>query len=120
MLDGVRHPRLAHRRLHGPEPSSRRPDLTEIGRPLFTESVFDGTGFGLGFSVVVDPVKNKNLCSKGEMAWGGAASTAFWVDRKEGITAQLHDPAAAVEHMARPGGAPQARLRRAGRLTDCG
>ena len=64
-------------------------DLTEIGRPLFTESVFDGTGFGLGFSVVVDPVKAKNLCSKGEMAWGGAASTAFWVDRKEGITAQL-------------------------------
>jgi len=64
-------------------------DLTEIGRPLFTESVFDGTGFGLGFSVVIDPVKNKNLCSKGEMAWGGAASTAFWVDRKEGITAQF-------------------------------
>ena len=64
-------------------------DLTEIGRPLFTESVFDGTGFGLGFSVVIDPVKAKNLCSKGEMAWGGAASTAFWVDRKEGITAQF-------------------------------
>jgi CubicO group peptidase (beta-lactamase class C family) len=64
-------------------------DLTEIGRPLFTESVFEGTGFGLGFSVVIDPVKAKNLCSKGEMAWGGAASTAFWVDRKEGITAQF-------------------------------
>ena len=64
-------------------------DLSEIGRPLFTESVFDGTGFGLGFSVVIDPVKAKNLCSKGEMAWGGAASTAFWVDRKEGITAQF-------------------------------
>ncbi len=62
-------------------------DLTEIGRPLFSESTYDGTGFGLGFSVVVDPVKAKTLCSKGEMAWGGAASTAFWVDRKEGITA---------------------------------
>ncbi len=62
-------------------------DLTEIGRPLFSESTYDGTGFGLGFSVVIDPVKAKTLCSKGEMAWGGAASTAFWVDRKEGITA---------------------------------
>lgn len=64
-------------------------DLSEIGRPLFSESTYDGTGFGLGFSVVIDPVKGKNLCSKGEMAWGGAASTAFWVDRKEGITAHF-------------------------------
>jgi CubicO group peptidase (beta-lactamase class C family) len=61
-------------------------DLEEVGRPLFSETTFAGTGFGLGFSVVIDPVKAKNLCSLGEMAWGGAASTAFWVDRKQGIT----------------------------------
>jgi CubicO group peptidase (beta-lactamase class C family) len=61
-------------------------DLEQVGRPLFSETTFSGTGFGLGFSVVIDPVKAKNLCSRGEMAWGGAASTAFWVDRKEGIT----------------------------------
>jgi CubicO group peptidase (beta-lactamase class C family) len=34
-----------------------------------------------------DPVANKVLCSAGELAWGGAASTAFWVDPAEGITA---------------------------------
>ena len=61
-------------------------DLEAYGRPLFAETTFDGIGFGLGFSVVDDPVKNKVLSSKGEYAWGGAASTAFWVDPVEQIT----------------------------------
>ena len=46
-------------------------------------------GFGLGFSVVLDPARTKTLCSEGELAWGGLASTAFWVDPKERITAQF-------------------------------
>ena len=62
-------------------------DLEAFGRPLFAETTFDGVGFGLGFSVVDDPVKNKILSTAGEFAWGGAASTAFWVDPAEGITA---------------------------------
>src|SRR4051812_23046952 len=62
-------------------------DLEAIGRPLFAETTFDGMGFGLGFSVLADPVKNKVLASPGEFAWGGAASTAFWVDPVEQITA---------------------------------
>ena len=62
-------------------------DLEAIGRPLFSETTFDGTGFGLGFSVLADPVKNKVLASPGEYAWGGAASTAFWIDPVEQITA---------------------------------
>jgi CubicO group peptidase (beta-lactamase class C family) len=62
-------------------------DLEMIGRPLFSETTFDGTGFGLGFSVLADPVKNKVLASPGEFAWGGAASTAFWVDPVEQLTA---------------------------------
>lgn len=62
-------------------------DLTAFGRPLFSETDFDGVGFGLGFSVVVDPAATKVLCSPGEFAWGGAASTAFWVDPVERITA---------------------------------
>ena len=62
-------------------------DLEEFGRPLFAETTYDGIGFGLGFSVVVDPAKNKVLCTKGEFGWGGAASTAFWVDPVERITA---------------------------------
>jgi CubicO group peptidase (beta-lactamase class C family) len=61
-------------------------DLEAVGRPLFAETTFDGVGFGLGFSVVLDPVANKVPGSVGEFAWGGAASTAFWVDPVEEIT----------------------------------
>jgi CubicO group peptidase (beta-lactamase class C family) len=58
-------------------------DLEEYGRPLFSETTFDGVGFGLGFSVVEDPVAGRFTSSRGEFAWGGAASTAFWVDPAE-------------------------------------
>jgi len=62
-------------------------DLEAIGRPLFAETTFDGVGFGLGFSVLRDPVKNKVLSDRGEFAWGGAASTTFFVSPAEQITA---------------------------------
>jgi CubicO group peptidase (beta-lactamase class C family) len=45
-----------------------------------------GVGFGLGFGVVIDPPANQSLASAGEFMWGGAASTAFWVDPVEEIT----------------------------------
>jgi CubicO group peptidase (beta-lactamase class C family) len=61
-------------------------DLETIGRPLFAETTFDGIGFGLGFSVVLDPAKNKVLSAADEYAWGGAASTAFFVDPTNRIT----------------------------------
>jgi CubicO group peptidase (beta-lactamase class C family) len=61
-------------------------DLEAFGRPLFAEPTFEGVGFGLGFSVVLDPIANKVPSSPGEFAWGGAASTAFWVDPVERIT----------------------------------
>jgi len=63
-----------------------RADLEAFGRPLFAETSFAGVGFGLGFSVVQDNIDNKVLSSIGEFAWGGAASTAFWVDPAEEIT----------------------------------
>jgi CubicO group peptidase (beta-lactamase class C family) len=62
-------------------------DLEAFGRPLFAETTFAGMGFGLGFSVVQDAAANKVLSSEGEYAWGGAASTAFWVDPVEEIVA---------------------------------
>ena len=40
-------------------------------------------GFGLGFSVMLDPAKAQILGTPGEYAWGGAASTAFWCDPAE-------------------------------------
>jgi CubicO group peptidase (beta-lactamase class C family) len=61
-------------------------DLEAFGRPLFSETTFDGVGFGLGFSVVEDPVAGRFPASRGEIAWGGAASTAFWVDPVERMT----------------------------------
>jgi CubicO group peptidase (beta-lactamase class C family) len=60
-------------------------DLESFGRPLFAESAFDGIGFGLGFSVVLDPAAGKVPSSAGELAWGGAASTAFYVDPAEDL-----------------------------------
>ncbi|MCU1504880.1 MAG: serine hydrolase, partial [Ilumatobacteraceae bacterium] len=61
-------------------------DLTSFGRPLFAETAFDGVGFGLGVSVTLDPVKAKVPGSVGDFAWGGAASTAFWVDPVQDLT----------------------------------
>lgn len=58
-------------------------DLASIGQKVFSEMPFEGIGFGLGFSVVLDPVKSSILSSPGEYAWGGAASTAFWIDPVE-------------------------------------
>ncbi len=55
----------------------------------FAETSFDGIGFGLGFATVEDPLPSKTLMSRGEYFWGGAASTAFWVDPVEEVTASL-------------------------------
>jgi CubicO group peptidase (beta-lactamase class C family) len=60
-------------------------DLEAFGRPLFAETTFEGVGFGLGFSVVQDPVAAHVTSSAGEFGWGGAASTAFWVDPVEDL-----------------------------------
>jgi CubicO group peptidase (beta-lactamase class C family) len=62
-------------------------DLEAFGQSTFAETSFDGVGFGLGFSIMMDPIANEVLSSPGEFAWGGAASTAFWVDPLEGIVA---------------------------------
>ena len=64
-------------------------DLHSFGRPLFAETPFLGVGFGLGFAVLLDPVPSRVPGSVGELAWGGAASTAFFVDRAEGLVVQF-------------------------------
>ena len=61
-------------------------DLAAMGQPVFSETRYDGVGFGLGFSVIVDPAETQVVCSPGEFAWGGAASTLFWVDPVEELT----------------------------------
>ena len=61
-------------------------DLTEMSRSLFSESNNAGVGFGLGFAMVIDPAKTLMPSSMGEFYWGGAYSTAFFVDPVEDIT----------------------------------
>lgn len=60
-------------------------DLAEFGHPIAGEPDV-GLGFGLGFSVVIDSAATKVTSSPGEYAWGGAASTVFWVDPAEELT----------------------------------
>ncbi|HET9691931.1 MAG TPA: serine hydrolase domain-containing protein [Acidimicrobiales bacterium] len=61
-------------------------DLETYGRPLFAETTYDGVGFGLGFSVDLDAAASKVQGTEGTYGWGGAASTAFWVDPVEDVS----------------------------------
>ena len=61
-------------------------DLTQLSQSMFSESQNAGVGFGLGFATVIDPAKTLMPASKGEFYWGGAYSTAFFVDPLEGVT----------------------------------
>lgn len=82
-LDGVRllSPRTLRLMTTNHLPGGRT--LNEMGQTTFSEVTMEGTGFGLGFSVLLDPAANRSLGSPGLSAWGGAASTAFWVDPAE-------------------------------------
>jgi CubicO group peptidase (beta-lactamase class C family) len=60
-------------------------ELIEMSRSLFTEAAYAGLGFGLGFATVLDRAKTMTPGSVGEYFWGGAASTAFWIDPKDQI-----------------------------------
>jgi CubicO group peptidase (beta-lactamase class C family) len=62
-------------------------DLATIAtESSFSETRYEGVGFGLGFHVNVDPVRTQVPGSAGEYGWGGMASTAFWVDPVEELT----------------------------------
>ena len=64
-------------------------DMASMGQARFSESNYEGIGFGLGFSVMLDPARAQILGSPGEYAWGGAASTAFWIDPAEDMAVIL-------------------------------
>jgi CubicO group peptidase (beta-lactamase class C family) len=61
-------------------------DLTQLAQAgMFTETAYAGVGFGLGFSVLLDTSRAQIVGTPGEYAWGGAASTAFWIDPGEDL-----------------------------------
>ena len=49
------------------------------------ETQREGQGFGLGFAVLLDPTVAQIIGTPGEFYWGGAASTAFFVNPKEDL-----------------------------------
>jgi CubicO group peptidase (beta-lactamase class C family) len=59
------------------------------GRDLATfaqsagETTREGVGFGLGFAMLLDPAVAQIIGTPGEFYWGGAASTAFFVNPAE-------------------------------------
>ncbi len=57
-------------------------DLSPVS-DAFNESGYRGIGFGLGVAVTLDPVRVGIPGTAGEFAWGGMASTAFFVDPQE-------------------------------------
>jgi CubicO group peptidase (beta-lactamase class C family) len=89
-LDGTRllSPRTVGYMARNHLPGGR--DLETFGRPLYAEAPFAGVGFGLGFGVVIDPVLSRVACSPGELSWGGAASTAFWIDQREELAVSFY------------------------------
>lgn len=60
-------------------------DMAAMGQPVWSETSYDGIGFGLGWAVVIDPVTARFVTSPGEHHWGGAASTFFWLDPEEDL-----------------------------------
>ena len=61
-------------------------DLAELSMSMFSEAIYQGVGFGLGFAVTTDPVATGLAGSPGEYWWGGMASTAFWIDPVEDVS----------------------------------
>ena len=86
-LDGVR--LLGRKTVELMTSNHLRGDMAAMGQPRFSESNYEGIGFGLGFSVTLDPARAQILGSPGEYAWGGAASTAFWIDPVEDMAVIL-------------------------------
>ena len=59
-------------------------ELGDMAPPgLFSEAGYSGIGFSIGCGVNVNVAKTRLPGTLGEYFWGGAASTAFWIDPKE-------------------------------------
>jgi CubicO group peptidase (beta-lactamase class C family) len=61
--------------------------LMDLSVGGFGEAGFEGVGFGLGFAVGLGPAATAMAGSEGDFYWGGAASTAFWIDPVEDLFA---------------------------------
>jgi CubicO group peptidase (beta-lactamase class C family) len=55
------------------------------GAGIFSEAGYNGVGFSIGCGVTMDIAQTRVPGTPGEFFWGGAASTAFWIDPKEDL-----------------------------------
>lgn len=60
-------------------------DLPSVSTGGFSETPYDGSGFGLGFAVKTDIAKSQTIGSVGEYGWGGMAGTTFFIDPVEDL-----------------------------------
>jgi CubicO group peptidase (beta-lactamase class C family) len=67
-------------------PGGREMMEMTVANGLFNEAGYGGIGFSIGCGVNVNVAKTRLPGTLGEFFWGGAASTAFWVDPKEDLT----------------------------------
>ena len=59
-------------------------DLAGMAMGSFSETAYEGVGFGLGFATTLDEVSSGTM-GAGDYYWGGAASTIFWGDPVEDL-----------------------------------
>jgi CubicO group peptidase (beta-lactamase class C family) len=88
-LDGVRLLRPATVDLMTRSQLPDGADIRGFGVPVHDEPANAGVGFGLGFSVVVDPSRTQSPSSPGTFGWKGVATTVFWVDPVRDLTVQF-------------------------------
>ncbi|WP_425471430.1 serine hydrolase domain-containing protein [Shimia litoralis] len=62
-------------------------DIASMGPQSFAEQPMEGMGFGLGGAVVLNPALARCAGSVGDFSWGGMASTFFWVDHANDMSA---------------------------------
>ena len=61
-------------------------ELADMAPPgTFSEAGYSGIGFSIGCGVNINVAKTRVPGTVGEFFWGGAASTAFWIDPKEDL-----------------------------------
>ena len=84
--------------------------MADMGMPRFSESPYYGIGFGLGFSVTIDPAKAQILGTPGEYGLGRRRLDRVLVRSGGGHGGGDADPAHAVLDLPDPPRAARARL----------
>jgi CubicO group peptidase (beta-lactamase class C family) len=86
-LDGVRI--LAPKSVELMTANALWPEERPISPPFGSRFFFQGSGFGLGVSVLEDPGQASQYGSVGMHGWGGAAGTWYWSDPVEDLSAVM-------------------------------